>query len=106
MKRCVVFAGMFVHVVHCFNRSFTRTAMHKPKLVLVEERVFVEEEGRPTSHRARNELGYRFQEGHWAESFRIFREGSNYAHLSTDGDNPAKMSLVSSRIHCLISSGA
>ena len=45
MKCHVMFAGMFIHVVHYFNRSFTRAAVNKSKLVLVKKRVFVEEEG-------------------------------------------------------------
>ena len=49
-----MFAGMFIHVVHDFNRSFTRATMNKTKLVLVKQRVFVEEKGQPASHRARN----------------------------------------------------
>ena len=48
MKCHVMFAGVFIHVVHYFNRSFTLHTSHreqKPKLVLVKKRVFVEEEG-------------------------------------------------------------
>ena len=38
--------------------------------------------------------------------FASLGRGATTPSLSTDGDNPAKMSAVSSRIHCLISSGA
>ena len=46
MKCHVMFAGMSIHVVHYFNRSFTRAAVNKPKLVLVKKGVLVEEEGK------------------------------------------------------------
>jgi hypothetical protein len=54
MERYVVFAGMLIHAIHYFNRSFTRTTMNKPRLVLMKQKMFVEEEGQPASHRTRN----------------------------------------------------
>ena len=53
---------------------------------------------------ARRVIGSRRVTGR--KRFASLGRGGTTPNLSTGGDNPAKMSPVSSRIHCLISSGA
>ena len=77
MQRFVVFTRVFIHVVDDLNRGFAGTAMDEPELMWVEQGLLVEEEGEPPGHCASDQLGNGFQEGHGAESFRVFRKGSN-----------------------------
>jgi len=45
VERYVVITGMLIHVIHYFDRGFARATVNESKLMLVEERVFVEKEG-------------------------------------------------------------